>query len=303
MLVFGPPARPMVPTAALALAFSLLAPLPAAALAIATREAKAEVAVHSRRLRGKGVGNVDGDEDAVKGSFARVLSHQQHLRVCNAYPYSAALDVFRGEKEKLTADAPVVYKACQDFQVSLEAGDKLEFKVGDVSAGTFAVNEIPSSGGVLLLVIHRHDTHSTAVTFESHAFAAHAGPQVAVIDTYKGATKATVRIEDAHAEHAAEERPRSEDLRYDSVVGLEPGRYKLSLSGQAKSSELVAVGDENYVVFRAGVEAEQGETYPEELVVFPQSDPALIHSRAASRLPTLTALFAVLCSLVAPSGI
>jgi len=41
----------------------------------------------------------------------------------------------------------------------LKAVDKLEFKVGDSSAGTFAVSDLPNNDAVLLLVIHRHDTH------------------------------------------------------------------------------------------------------------------------------------------------
>ena len=65
------------------------------------------------------------------------------------------------------------------------SGDKLEFKVGDASAGTFSVSDLPNNDAVLLLVIHRHDTLSTAVSFESHVFASLQNAQVAIIDTYK----------------------------------------------------------------------------------------------------------------------
>merc|ERR1719506_2300866 len=70
--------------------------------------------------------------------FVRALEFKHRLRVCNAYPYSAPLDVFRSS-EKLT-DAAMPYKACKDFMAPLKAGDKLEFKVGDASAGTFSVS-------------------------------------------------------------------------------------------------------------------------------------------------------------------
>merc|ERR1719262_306126 len=91
----------------------------------------------------------------------------------------------------------MAYKACRDFVSKLTPGDKLEFKVGDASAGTFAVSELPKSDAVLLLVIHRHDTLSTAVAFESHVFASLQNAQIAVIDTYKGTAMATPRIMDA----------------------------------------------------------------------------------------------------------
>merc|ERR1719183_1162144 len=93
--------------------------------------------------------------------FAQALEFKHRLRVCNAYPYSAALDVIRGKTEKLTSDAPMHYKSCRDFLAPLKSGDKLEFKVGDASAGTFSVSDLPNNDAVLLLVIHRHDTLST----------------------------------------------------------------------------------------------------------------------------------------------
>ena len=62
--------------------------------------------------------------------FVRSLEFKHRLRVCNAYPYNAALDVYRGKSEKLTSDGAMPYKACQDFTTPLKAGDKLEFRVG-----------------------------------------------------------------------------------------------------------------------------------------------------------------------------
>merc|ERR1719243_61262 len=102
-------------------------------------------------------------------SFVKALEFKHRLRVCNAYPYAAALDLNRG-KEKLT-DESMPYKSCKDFKTQLKAGDKLEFKVGDANAGTFSVSDLPNNDAVLLLVIYRHDTLSTAVSFESHVFA------------------------------------------------------------------------------------------------------------------------------------
>ena len=85
-------------------------------------------------------------------------------------------------------------RLARDFLSPLKAGDKLEFKVGDASAGTFAVSDLPNNDVVLLLVIHRHDTMSTAVSCESHVLANLLNAQVASIDTYKGAARAIPHI-------------------------------------------------------------------------------------------------------------
>jgi len=228
------------------------------------------------------------------GGFVKALAFKHRLRVCNAYPYAASLDVYRGLHEKLT-EAAMPYKACQDFATPLKAGDKLQFKVGDANAGIFSVSDLPNNDAVLLLVIHRHDTLSTAVSFESHVFANLLNAQLAIIDTYKGSSQAMPRIMDAQGGKSS----RSEELRYDSVVAVNPGLYEVVLAGKdgetkAKSS-LVALNRESYIVLRTGVESQRGQSYPQELVVYPRSDASKLHSgihRAAGTLLATAVLIA-----------
>lgn len=228
--------------------------------------------------------------------FVKSIEFKHRLRVCNAYPYSAPLDVYRGKSERLTDEA-MPYKSCKDFATPLKAGDKLEFKVGDASAGTFSISDLPNNDAVLLLVIHRHDTLSTAVSFESHVFANLLNAQVAIIDTYKGAAKAMPRIMDVSAKGKS---GRSEELRFDSVVAVNPGMYNVVLAGQDGSpkaeSELVALNRESYVVIRTGVESAQGPSYPQELLVYPKS-PVPVHS-GAKAVGVYTALLAIAASLM-----
>lgn len=215
--------------------------------------------------------------------FVRSLEFKHRLRVCNAYPSASALDVYRGKGERLTKDGPMAFKSCEDFLAPLIPGDKLEFKVGDANAGTFAVSDLPNNDAVLLLVIHRHDSLSTAVSFESHVFANLLNAQVAIIDTYKGAARASTRIEDAEG---SSKKSRSEDLRFNSVVAVNPGKYEVKLADQngatKAASELVALNRECYVVIRTGVEAQQGSSFGQELMVYPHSDARLLHSSAVS---------------------
>jgi len=272
--------------------FAICATLAAVTLADGTRIAAQARGVlrHSNHSK-----HVADTEDG----FVRTLEFRHRLRICNAYPYAAAMDVYRGKSAKLTGEKPMPYKTCRDFLAPLKAGDKLEFKVGDANAGTFSVSDLPNNDAVLFLVIHRHDTLSTAVSFESHVFANLLNAQVAIIDAYKGAAQVQPRIMDAKNVKQS----RTEELRFNSVVAVNPGIYQVELigkDGNAKAKhELVALNRESYVVLRTGVEAQQGESYPQELVIFPNSDPATLKSGASAVGPAaaLLALAAVAAAL------
>lgn len=227
----------------------------------------------------------------------RALEFKHTLRVCNAYPDDAPLDVFRGVDEKLTRDGPMSYKACQDFDAPLKAGDKLDVKLGDVASGSFSVSALPDNDAVMLLVVHRHDATSSAVSFDSHIFGNLAGPQVAVIDTYKGNAKATPRVKDMPGKNHSH---RIEELRYNNVVAMSQGQYELVLDdeegNQLAKSNFVALDRQNYVVLRTGVESKTGRSFNEDLIVFPQSDPASLPHSAATGQRCLSALLLMLAS-------
>merc|ERR1719183_1685405 len=125
----------------------------------------------------------------------------------------------------MTEEEPMAYKDCKDFAMDLVPGDKLLFKVGSANAGTFSVSDLPNNDAVLLLIVYRHDTLSTAVSFESHVYANLLNAQVAVVDTYKGPERATLKISD----HEDAKTSRMEELRFDSVVAVNPGKYDCSL--------------------------------------------------------------------------
>lgn len=223
-------------------------------------------------------------------SFISSLEFSHVLRVCNAYPLSHPLDVYIG-KEKLT-ESPMPYKKCEEFHPTLKAGDKIDFKVDDSSsAGSFSVSELPSNDATLVLVIYRHDTISTGVSFESHVFSNLLNAQVAVVDTYRGAAKAVPRIQDVK-KRDPKQQVRSEELRFDSVMAVNPGMYVVTLEDDAGKTQakhdLVAVEKESYMVMRVGLESAGGKSYPQEIMIFPQSDPRQF-SGASTSMPTIFA--------------
>jgi len=230
-------------------------------------------------------------KDAPGKGFVKSLNFKHRLRICNAYPNVYALDVFRGkaQAEKLTSDAPLAYKSCREFRSPLMAGDMIEFKVpvqndpgmddvnvGGQSAGTFTVSDMPNNDAVLFLVIHRHDTLSTAAAFESHVFANLLNAQMALIDTYKGHSHSLTR---AHITDgtSSSDKARKESLRFNSVVALNQGIYEVEFDGRDGSvenkAELVALDKESYVVIRTGAESQSGTAYPQDIIVFPKSEP------------------------------
>jgi hypothetical protein len=226
--------------------------------------------------------------------LVRSLEFKHRLRVCNAYPNAGSLlDVYRGGSEKFT-DSPLPYKSCKDFTSELKSGDKLDFKVGESAQGSFSVAELPENDAVLLLVVRRHDEKSSSVAFDSHVFANVEGVQVAVIDTYKGKERATARIKDSN-------HTKSEELRYNAVVAVKEGKYDLELDDQegrsrAKQS-FVALNHESYVVLRTGA----GENFPEQLLVFPQSDPAKLPKSGSVMMAHAGGLVVALLTVVAGS--
>lgn len=219
-------------------------------------------------------------------AFLKTMDFKHRLRVCNAFANGDenSLDVFRA-KEKLT-EAPLPYKGCQDFDVQLKPGEKLDFRVGGKAAvqGSFVVTSLPSNDAVLFLAIYRHDADSKSVSFASHVFANLLNPQVAVIDTYRGPDKeqAKLKIEDISSNG-----DRAEQLRYDSVFAVNPGSYEAVLTdakgkGTIAKSSLVAYNRESYVILRVGVNS--SGKHPEELLVFPHSDDHYFGVKAAQGL-------------------
>lgn len=223
--------------------------------------------------------------------FVKPLEFNHQLRVCNAFPNSQSLDVFKSV-EKLTDDAPMPYKSCSDFSSPLKVGDKLDFRIPDVTEGTFSVAELPNSDAVLLLVVHLHDEHHTAMSFESHVFGDNQNAQVAIIDAYRGKANANPWIKDDSMGNSS----RSEELRYNSVVAVNSGKYDVALDddkGVEKArSPLIALDRGTYVVLRTGVETPQGEQFPEDLLVYPQSDATLLRSGSVTLRVNLAACLA-----------
>mmetsp|Transcript_35645 Transcript_35645/g.101585 ORF Transcript_35645/g.101585 Transcript_35645/m.101585 type:complete len:288 (-) Transcript_35645:31-894(-) len=237
---------------------------------------------------------VEREVGSLGGSFVRSFGMSHNLRICNAYPYVSTLGVRKG-KEDLTGTHPLAYKECADFDAELTVGDRLEFSMGSTGAGTFEITDSPMHEAVLLLVVTRHDTLSTAMSFQSHIFAHVLNAQIAVIDAYRGHRHATPKI-------SSKKGSESEELRFESVVALNQGIYDVELLGSNGESmakaDLVALNRESYIMMRVGVDAQAGPSYKEELVIWPRSSVLSLMS-AAPRSCQALGVWAALLSVAA----
>jgi len=189
---------------------------------------------------------------------------QHNLTVCNAYAESKPLSVYTvNQKAKLTEE-PLQYKACKEIVLELADNERIDFKLGGLSVGTFHVGNLPFAPTSLLLVPYRKGNSTMAATFYSHAFSvAQENSQLAVVDAYDGSAQGALKI--AQGKGRGKE---SAQLKPGTAVSLAPGAYQVSLddsSGKSvKSVALSAADGGKHVVMRVG----GSDGLPQELVLF-----------------------------------
>lgn len=221
-------------------------------------------------------------ENGHKSLLAQSTDVEQNLVICNGYTSDRALEIEHVRtKHSLTQSKPLAYKQCINVAVPLQEGDQLDFKDGSHALGSFYATGLPKTAASLLLIPHRRNPHAVGIKFESHAFTDSRIPQIAVIDAYRSAgdKQSSIKLvgkdpntDDKEAEDL------EEDLKFNSVVAVNPGKYEVSLIGSHEKHTdkvpLQASGATKYVVMRLGVEGDDKKKdgkYPMELVVFPNS--------------------------------
>lgn len=209
------------------------------------------------------------------------------LRVCNAYAFESGMEVFHTARKmpspwhpnpKVTCltnvSGPLSYKKCVDFGLveGLGHGSQLSFQLdGGLQIASFMITALPRRRALLLLVVHRHDTHTTAAAFSSHVFDDSSNPEVALVDAYQGSSMSGVEVRSTNGKIR-------QPLRFGTAITLRPGWYEWLLTGdhEAGFDGGKAIGyklnsNQKYVAMRVGADAEQGPSYSEQLVMFPQA--------------------------------
>ncbi|CAK0791432.1 unnamed protein product [Prorocentrum cordatum] len=220
---------------------------------------------------------------------------QHNLTVCNAYAENKPLSVYTvNQKAKLTEE-PLQYKACKEIVLELADSERIDFKLGGLSVGTFHVGNLPFAPTSLLLVPYRKGNSTMAATFYSHAFSvAQENSQLAVVDAYDGSAQGALKI--AQGKGRGKE---SAQLKPGTAVSLAPGAYQVSLddsSGKSvKSVALSAADGGKHVVMRVG----GSDGIPQELVVFSGESSERSGASPAAGSAFLAAAVAVCAALLA----
>lgn len=238
-------------------------------------------------------------------SVVKPLTFDQRLLVCNAYPHKTPVKVSKNSGQKVLAkEGGLGFKECEYSAATVKAHDKLDFELADLGVeGTFEVGDLPESDAVLLLVLERRDEKSSVVSFQSFAFPSSKegesdAAQVAVIDTFKGASKFPhLKMQDhSDAKDAKKEgaSKRVEELNFNRVYAVEEGSYDASvmdrLEDKAAEKKLEKYGTllklekgRDYVVLRTG----DDKDFPMSLVAFPPAS-------GANKVSVITGLLLVL---------
>lgn len=218
-------------------------------------------------------------------TIATELKFDTKIRICNAYPFvKDAVQVF---------DQELPYKTCAEVEKSLKEGDQIDFFTmqRQILLGSFEVQEMPQQNSMLLLVIQPHDSTSSGVAFQSHAFASSHDPQLALLDGYvSDGAKSAVDFVDIRDQGSSQD-SRKEELRFNSVVAVHPGAYEVGLSSMKSFHTIRAGAEEKYSVIRVGVAGSQG-AYPEDLIVFPNSSAVGIAGVSSAALVALAVALA-----------
>lgn len=199
------------------------------------------------------------------------------LMICNAFAWSTPLNVYhRHTKLKLTEN-PIEYKDCSMLKKTMiKDGDKLKFTSNGLSVGTFHITELPV-GSPLLLVAHRKDENTSSLDFASSMFTDMEEAQIAVVDTYRGASEGQLRLTESHFSDVRPEH--AEVIEPNSVISVGAGKYQVSRKNNnedvvSPAALQFSVNDGDKVVIMRTGNDNRGTAslriFPEELVMFPR---------------------------------
>lgn len=226
---------------------------------------------------------------SLDGTYGGIDAQKYPLRICNAFTSMNLLDVTIGE-EMITENSPIPYKSCREVELILRKDTHMDFDFGNGSSGVFKMTDLPKEKSLLLLVAYRNPQSNDDVIFHSHVFAKPPAShtQLLVVDAYSAKAKSEMTISRMQAVDELGT-PALESLRYNEVVVIGGGKYRLRLHDNVpkttqNSTDFVAKDGESYVAIRVGgAGGKLGELLPEELIVYPQSSSSSEGSQGSSQ--------------------
>merc|ERR1719188_1347060 len=147
-----------------------------------------------------------------------------NLTICHAYADHKPLSIYTVTNKAKLTEEPLQYKGCKLIALPLEEGERIDFKLGGLSVGTFRVTGLPYVSSNLLLVPYHRSNDTMSAKFASHMFSASEGKaQIAVVDTYSGNEAAIMKVQRLQDRKWAK-------LKHGSSMKMDAGSYQFVLA-------------------------------------------------------------------------
>jgi len=166
-----------------------------------------------------------------------------NLTICNAYADSKPLSAYTVNTRTKLTEEPIKYKACKKIALQLEEGERIDFKLGGLSVGTFRAGGLPYVGSSLLMIPYHASNDTMTAAIASHMFSqSDERAQVAVLDAYAYQRGRSMRVEQAGGRQT-----QSSEIKSGQLLKLKAGSYNfILLDEHGKIIKKVPLQAENY---------------------------------------------------------
>jgi len=176
-----------------------------------------------------------------------------NLTICNAYADRKPLSAYTVNTRAKLTEEPIPYRACKKISLQLEEGERVDFRLGGLSVGTFRASGLPYVSSNLLMIPYHANNDTMTAAIASHMFSqGDERAQVAVLDAYVG-KRGSMKVE-----QAGKRSKQSAELKSGQLLKLKAGTYNFVLmddNGKTmKTVMLEAQPYASYVVMHVGSE-------------------------------------------------
>jgi len=174
-----------------------------------------------------------------------------NLTICNAYADRKPLSAYTVNTRTKLTEEPIAYKTCKKIALQLEEGERIDFKLGGLSIGTFRASGLPYVSSSLLMIPYHANNDTMTAAIASHMFSqSDERAQVAVLDAYAN-KKGNLKVEQANGRQK-----QSAELKSGQLLKLKAGSYNFMLLDEhgkvLKKVPLEAEPYKQYAVLHVG---------------------------------------------------
>jgi len=174
-----------------------------------------------------------------------------NLTICNAYADRKPLSAYTVNTRVKLTEEPIQYKTCKRIALQLEEGERIDFKLGGLSVGTFRASGLPYVSSSLLMIPYHANNDTMTSAIASHMFSqGEDRAQVAILDAF------AIKRGNIKVEQVGGRSKQSVELKSGQLLKLKAGSYRFLLTDEhgkvIKTAPLDAQANAQYVVLHLG---------------------------------------------------